>query len=186
MVKPYYKEKDITIYHGAWEEVLPTLKPDSIDMLPTDPPYNNTSLKWDRAVDWLLFWQVVEHLCKVYATMAMFSSGLFMPLLINSNRKHYRYELIWEKNGPTGFLNAKRRPLRSHETILIFTRKPMQSIYNPQMIAGKVHKRGDAGRRMAHYAACGPGSGVVTDQYYPRSVLRFNNHRRGKSLRLIK
>ena len=181
-MKPYYEEKNITIYHGSWEEVLPTLKPNSIDMLPTDPPYNNTNLKWDKAVDWLLFWGIVERLCKVYATMAMFSSGLFMPLLINSNRKHYRYELIWEKNNPTGFLDAKRRPLRSHETILIFTRKPKASIYNPQMVTGKIHKRGSAGRRMAHYSACGRGSGIITNQYYPRSILRFSKDHQVKSL----
>jgi site-specific DNA-methyltransferase (adenine-specific) len=181
-MKPYYEEKNVTLYHGSFEDVLPTLKPNSVDLLCSDPPYNNTCLAWDKAVDWLLFWGIIEQLCKVYATMAMFSSGLFVPLLLNSNRKHYRYELIWEKNNPTGFLSAKRRPLRAHEMILIFTRKPKVSIYNPQMITGKIHKRGNSGPGMAHYTTTGSYPGIVTNKYYPRSILRFPNSRQGKSL----
>lgn len=181
-MKPYYEEKNLALYHGDWQDVLPTVKPRSVGFLLSDPPYNNTCLEWDTAVDWLMFWRIVERLCKIHATMAMFSSGLFVPLLINSNRKHYRYDLVWEKSGPTGFLDAKRRPLRAHENILIFTRKPRASIYNPQMTIGKMHKRGSAGQRMAHYSCSGPASGIVTNQYYPRSILRFSNARQGRSL----
>lgn len=181
-MKPYYEEKNIALYNGDWKDILPTLKPKSVGLLLSDPPYATTNLEWDKPVDWLLFWQVVEHLCKAYATMAMFSSGLFTPLLINSNRKHFRYELIWEKTMPVGFLSARRRPLRAHENILVFTRKPKVSVYNPQMITGKIHKRGNAGRRMAHYSTCGPATGLITNKYYPRSILRFPNARQGKSL----
>ena len=116
--------------------------------------------------------------------MTMFSSGLFTPLLINSNRKHFRYELIWEKPMPVGFLSARRRPLRAHENILIFTRKPKTSIYNPQMVIGKMHTRGNAGSQMAHYhySRSRTGPGIITNEYYPRSILRFSNFRHGKSL----
>ena len=37
-----------------------------------------------------------------------------------SNDEMYKYTIIWEKTTPTGFLNAKRMPLRSHEDILVF------------------------------------------------------------------
>lgn len=33
----------------------------------------------------------------------------------------YRYDLVWHKTTPTGFLNAKKAPLRNHELILIFS-----------------------------------------------------------------
>jgi hypothetical protein len=29
---PYYEEKNIKIYHGSYEDVLPTLKPNSVDL----------------------------------------------------------------------------------------------------------------------------------------------------------
>jgi tRNA G10 N-methylase Trm11 len=34
-------------------KILPTLDPQSVDCCITDPPYGETSLDWDRAVNWL-------------------------------------------------------------------------------------------------------------------------------------
>ena len=59
------------------------------------------------------------------------ASQPFATDLINSNRKWFRYEWIWVKNRPIGFLLAKKQPMRNHEYILIFYNK--QSIYNPIM-----------------------------------------------------
>ena len=46
----------------------------------------------------------------------------------------FRYDLIWEKNKTTGFLNAKKMPLRKHESILVFYKK--NPVYNPQKTTG--------------------------------------------------
>lgn len=54
-----------------------------------------------------------------------------------SNLKYYRYEWIWRKTQAKGHLNAKRMPLRAHENIEVFYKKP--PTYNPQMTHG--HKR---------------------------------------------
>jgi site-specific DNA-methyltransferase (adenine-specific) len=182
MTTPYYEDKDVTLYNSPWEDVLPTLPAKSIDLLLTDSPYATTCIEWDKPVNWMLFWQIVEHLCKVYATMILFGSGQFVPTLIQSNRKHYRYELIWEKTMPVGFLDARRRPLRAHENILFFIQKPKHSVYNPQMILGKTHKRGGEGSRAVHYTTARKSPAVITNKYYPRSVLKYSNTRSGKSL----
>lgn len=58
----------------------------------------------------------------------MFASGMFTADLMQSNRKNWRYNLVWEKNQPTGFLNANRMPLRSHEDICIFYKKLLHTI----------------------------------------------------------
>lgn len=55
--------------------------------------------------------------------------------MINSNRKWFRYEWIWQKSLPVGFLNANRMPLRSHENILVFYEH--LPTYNPQKTPGK-------------------------------------------------
>jgi site-specific DNA-methyltransferase (adenine-specific) len=39
MMQPYYDHGGITIYHGDCREVLPTLEPENIDLVLTDPPY---------------------------------------------------------------------------------------------------------------------------------------------------
>lgn len=38
-MKPYYDDGQGTIYHGDCREILPTLQPDSVDLVLTDPPY---------------------------------------------------------------------------------------------------------------------------------------------------
>ena len=40
-MKPYYEHAGITIYHGDCREVLPTLEPESVTLLWTDPPYGH-------------------------------------------------------------------------------------------------------------------------------------------------
>lgn len=48
---------------------------------------------------------------------------------------------MWDKILPSGFLNANRIPLRSHEEICIFYKK--QPTYNPQKVKGKPnHSKG--------------------------------------------
>lgn len=37
MIKPYYRDRYVTIYHGDCREILPTL--DKMDLVLTDPPY---------------------------------------------------------------------------------------------------------------------------------------------------
>ena len=53
----------------------------------------------------------------------------------------FRYDLTWDKQLASGFLNANRMPLRVHEDILVFYSK--QPTYNPQKVKGsKSHSRG--------------------------------------------
>lgn len=129
---PYYDAQGITIYHARYQDVLPSLDLNSIDCLLTDPPYGTTNLQWDKPVDWRWFWPIVEQICRCYANMILFSSGQFTHTLIASNRKQFRYELIWEKSMPVGFLSANRRPLRSHENILLFNRSLQSAVCQRQ------------------------------------------------------
>lgn len=55
-----------------------------------------------------------------------------------SNRKMFRYEWIWQKRLPVGFLNSRKMPQRIHENILVFYKK--LPTYNPQMREGKPYK----------------------------------------------
>lgn len=180
-MRAYYEQGGIKIYHGDYREVLPAINA-KFDLLCADPPYATTNLVWDKPVDWKFFWREADRLCKPTAPSVLFSSGKFTIELINSNPKNYRYELIWEKPMPTGFLDAKRRPLRAHENILVFARKFKGSAYNPQMVVGRMHMRGNAGSRAAHYKTTRLTAASVSNEYYPRSILRFQNARGSKSL----
>jgi len=56
------------------------------------------------------------------------ASEPFTSQLISSNYKLFKYDLIWDKKSTTGFLNAKRRPLRRHEQVLCFYKKLLSII----------------------------------------------------------
>lgn len=39
MLRPYFSDGNITLYHGDCREILPQLEPESVDLILTDPPY---------------------------------------------------------------------------------------------------------------------------------------------------
>lgn len=48
-MKPYYEDDAVTLYHGDCRGVLPSVAPESVDALLTDPPYFNVKEDdWDR------------------------------------------------------------------------------------------------------------------------------------------
>ena len=161
---------------GDCLEILPTLAAGSVDAVVTDPPYGTTQIDFDAArLDWSSIWNWVYEVSKLAAIMALFTSQPFTTDLINSNRKDYRYEVVWEKSAFTGFLDANRKPLKAHETIQIFCRKPGASIYNPQFGVGTIRKNGGKGKRAEQY---GDFKTSYTDnggKRYPGSVLYFSN-----------
>ena len=62
----------------------------------------------------------------------------FTSVLITSNLKYFKYDITWDKSQVTGFLNAKKMPLRRHEDILVFYKK--LPVYNPQFTQGEVYE----------------------------------------------
>src|SRR5699024_12565715 len=50
----------------------------------------------------------------------------------------YKYDWIWDKVKGTGFLNAKKQPMRSHEIISVFYKR--QCKYHPQMTENHVRR----------------------------------------------
>ena len=96
----------------------------------------------------------------------------FATDLINSNRKHFKYDLVWQKSKAGSPLVAKYRPLAKHELVLIFAKG--KTTYNPQMTEGKPYKRKWTPNKTNNlkYGI----KGVETDNKgtrYPISVLEF-------------
>lgn len=88
----------------------------------------------------------------------------------------WRYNLIWQKTTPTGFLNANRMPLRSHETICCFYKS--LPTYHPQKtttghkrkVSTAEHKRNSV--KTLDYNEHGLKTYDSTERY-PTSVLTF-------------
>lgn len=165
-------------------ESLKSLPDNSIDALISDPPYATTNLKWDKAVDWAAFWVEADRVCKPNATVCLFAQQPFATDLIVSNRKAFRYEIVWEKLMATGFLDCNKRPMRCHELILVFCRQiqkggQMVATYNPQKTAGKPYSRERSDSRCQHYGRPLAKSTANTGDRFPRDVLKFSSVNKG-------
>jgi site-specific DNA-methyltransferase (adenine-specific) len=105
------------------------IEDNTVDLLFCDLPWAATSCKWDCALDLPLFWKQVNRVCKINCPMFFCCNAKFGNTLINSNPKNFRYDLVWIKSSPVGFLNAKKMPMKKHELIYVFYRKlPMYDL----------------------------------------------------------
>ena len=156
---------------------LDSLEDGSIDALITDPPYGTMNVAWDQSVDWDRWWRIVERKLKPSGVVICFAAGKFVFELQASKADWYRYDLVWHKSRPVGFLNANHRPLIAHEMILVFAPRWKASTYVAQRIGCAVkaqHKRRAAERRSTLYGGHGKGFAWVDNgTRHPTSVLSF-------------
>lgn len=160
------------IYRGDCLEILPRIQT-KVDAVITDLPYGTTDCSWDQALDLSAWWRCVKPLLHEHSVVVLFAASRFMYDLYASNRAWYRYDLVWEKPRAVGFLNAKNRPLRAHENILVFVERFGGSTYNPQMTPAR-KKQGRIVRHAptAIYSKQQAGmTWVDTGRRYPRSVI---------------
>lgn len=128
------KIKKIKMYNDDCFERLKRLKPNSIDMIITDPPYGITQNKWDADIDLELMWKLFDRVLKEDGAIVITAAQPFTSTLILSNIKNFKYEVIWEKTICSGQLNVKKQPLRAHESVCVFYKK--QPTYNEQQTKG--------------------------------------------------
>ncbi len=158
------------IYFGNCIEIMAGLQDGSVDMILSDVPYGQTQNDWDKPIPFEPMWDQIWRVVKPNAAVIIMAAQPFASRLICSNERDFRYDLIWHKNKPTGFLNAKKQPLRIHEHILVFYRK--QPLFEPQMTTG--HKPGNYARRTKHstnYGAQTPTEYGGSTERYPTSVI---------------
>ena len=155
----------------------------SIDMVLCDLPYgtlnkSNPNAKWDSLIPFDKLWAQYERVIKDNGAIVLFAQGMFTAQLMMSNPKLWRYNLVWYKVLTSGFLNAKRMPLRSHEDICVFYKE--LPTYNPQMQEGKpLHSKGSAYKDKELTNNCYGSLGATDDnrkgstEKYPVSIIRF-------------
>ena len=148
----------------------------SLDMILCDLPYGVTAKNhWDSVIPFEPLWEQYRRIIKPNGCTALFAQGMFMSKLMMSASDIWRYNLIWQKTSPTGFLNANRMPLRSHEEICIFYKK--LPTYNPQKLSGQPRKVSTAHHHKDSKKSTDYGdynfSTYDSTERYPTSVLTF-------------
>lgn len=163
------------IYKGDCLELMKEIPDGSIDMILCDLPYGRTHNRWDVIIPFDELWQQYMRVCKENGAIVLFSDGLFMADLMNSNRKYWKYNLVWDKVLTSGFLNANRQPLRQHEELCVFYRK--QPVYNPQKTVGNInHSKGSIKKNQNNnYGEYGwiDNREELGNLKHPTSIVRF-------------
>jgi len=129
------KEPGIKLINGDCLLEMQEIPSKSIDMVLADPPYGTTACKWDSVLPLEFMWHELKRVTKDNGAIVMTASQPFTTTLIASNMKMFKYCWVWIKTRATGHLNAKKRPMKSTEDIVVFYAD--KTTYNPQ---GLVYK----------------------------------------------
>jgi len=170
-------------------DVFPFIEDKSIDAIICDLPYGTTANKWDSVLDLNKLWAEYERIITDNGAIILTATQPFTTQLISSNLKLFKYEIIWVKSRPNGHLEAKNKPMRKHENILIFSKGASANgcknriTYNPQGLV-KVERYNRNSTDTDNYGSRKSRPvGLVTKQEYtnyPTTIWEFGSE--GKTI----
>lgn len=167
------------LMQGDCLTLLERVEDHSIDMILADLPYGMTDNKWDSVIPLQPLFKQYERVIKDHGAVLLFGMGKFgASLIMNaSNKMPYRYEWIWQKSRPGGFLSSRHMPLRSHENIYVFYKR--LPTYNPQMRQGfepyENHKSRNKGGENYNKASYNFKPYKSNGERFPIDVITFSN-----------
>jgi len=170
----YYYDKSGMLLFGDCLDWMPKIPDKSIDMILCDLPYGTTHCAWDTIIPLDSLWIQYERIVKDNGAIALTCTQPFTSLLVMSNIKYFKYEWVVVKSKVTGYLNAKKQPMRKTESVLIFYKK--FPTYNPQMKKVKerfVQRSGGYSRKGMGYNDHDAISSSNGGLNYPNTVLEI-------------
>lgn len=170
-----------SITEGDCLELMKEIPDNCIDMILCDLPYGTTRNKWDTIIPLDLLWEAYNRIIKPKGAIILTAQTPFDKVLGVSNIKYLKYEWIWRKNIPSGYLNANVCPMRDHENVLVFGKGKLT--YNPQMTKGEPYtvkfKNKQGHQRSKNYGYVNKRLGTInkSGDRYPRTVLFFKKEK---------
>lgn len=135
MTGVYYESDRVQLWHGDMRDILPALG--QFDACVTDPPYQETSLAWDRWVDgWPAL--VAGHTSSLWCFGSM---RMFLDRAAEFAGWRMSQDVVWEKHNATGPDADRFR--RVHEHALHWYRGQWRDVHRePQRVFSGVKERG--------------------------------------------
>lgn len=157
-------------------QAIETLDASSVDLICTDLPYGTTYCKWDSIIPLDQMWKAFARVLKPGGAIVLTASQPFTSVLIASKLDWFRTEWIWDKENSTNFANAKRHPMKVHESVLVFG--PKATRYFPIRVPGKLnHKQGSSLTKYSESMLINKrNADDLSGLKYPKSIQSFPKH----------
>jgi site-specific DNA-methyltransferase (adenine-specific) len=203
MTAPYYTDGTVTLYLGDMRDVLPALNR-RFDCAVTDPPYESTSLAWDRWPDgWLEVAATVADSMWCFLPLRQFAeppyrgqefraAGWRLSHDVEPDLELDHDHLTWEKHNGSGF--AKDRFKGVHEPVSHWYRGAWRDVYRDvPTVPGEARPSAaiKARGQTPHTGAIGAAGYEYGTTRLARSVLRIRSmhgraiHRTEKPVELL-
>lgn len=116
---------NVELYNGDCLIEMNKIADESVDLIFVDLPYGQVSCKWDKKIDLEKMWEHFMRVKKLRTPIFMTCSTKFGAELIASAPKKcpFRYDIVWVKTAPVGFLSARKMPMKKHEMMYVFYEK---------------------------------------------------------------
>lgn len=127
----------VQLIYGDCLEIMPKLEPGSVNFVFADLPYGVTNCRWDKAPFPIQKMQQRQNKClaeksvRIYSAVQPFTTSLITAM------DDFRYDIVWHRKAARGFQTANKRPMRAHETLLVFGAPG--GTYHPQKT--KAHRK---------------------------------------------
>lgn len=166
-----------SVHHSDALDLCNSLAPQSVDMILADLPYGTTACSWDEIIPFAPMWAAFKRVIKPRGAIVLTASQPFTSKLVCSNLEMFRYEWIARKSRATTFALADVMPMRSHETVLVFSVNGHN--YYPQMETGERYKtrRNGAGTMAGNKIQCDNRPLEFREVRYPQSVIDVSSLR---------
>ena len=188
------QNENIKLYHNDCLKEMPNIPDNSIDLILCDLPYGSTKCKWDTIIDMDQLWKEYQRVIKKpTGVILLFGQQPFTSLLISTNYKWFKYNLIWKKNKTTQFLLANYRPMKCTEDICVFSpggaaaasKHKGNMTYNPQgLIKVDIPKKNSQkriGKMLNQVHHLGKNNKLISNSEYkqnytnyPTELIEFN------------
>lgn len=178
--------RSIVLVRGDCLKIMKKIPSRSIDLILCDLPYGTTKCKWDTVIPFGPLWLEYRRIIKAEGAIVLFGDEPFSSALRLSNAAWYKYDWYYRKSRPSGFVNAKLKPLKDIETISVFSggttanRSTRNMQYFPQGLKA-VNKNWTRPQLYRGSKGVSPSrkswktSRVQKNSGYPRQVLDFAN-----------
>ncbi|MDU1309015.1 MAG: DNA methyltransferase [Clostridium perfringens] len=116
----------VKLYKGDCLKIMNDIPDKSVDMILCDLPYGTTDCEWDKVIPFDALWNEYKRIITDNGVIALFGSQPFTSELILSNKKMFRYEIIWEKVQGRQPQLCNVMPMKAHENICVFYKDASQ------------------------------------------------------------